>query len=309
MSDLLDYLDIISAKEAFKKGENVTQHLKNNASNEIADSDIIEIAYDLQAGLYINNVSKNPALFSPYYEEMADVISKHIADASTLLDVGTGEMTALTNILNNIEPSVLPSDIYAFDISWSRIAKGRGYLEQQRAFQSSLTSFVSDIKKIPLPSNSIDVIISCHALEPNGSQQLELMRELFRVAKSQMLLFEPCYEIADEQCKKRMREHGYIRDLPATISELGGTLVDRITINNVINPNNPTACFIVDLPHSESKVCNDGVHFTVPGTDLALEDNDGFLYSEDVGLSFPILKNIPILRDKFGIVSTAISDS
>ena len=66
-----------------------------------------------------------------------------------------------------------------------------------------LYPFVADIKSIPLASNSIDVITSCHALEPNGKSLNLLLKELFRVAKNKLILFEPSYELNSKEGKRR----------------------------------------------------------------------------------------------------------
>jgi hypothetical protein len=35
---------------------------------------------------------------------------------------------------------------------------------------------------------------------------------------------------------------------------------------------------------------------------------DNFYFSKEVGLSFPILRGIPIFREKYGIISTCLAD-
>ena len=90
----------------------------------------------------------------------------------------------------------------------------------------------ADIKSIPLKSNSIDVIISNHALEPNGKYLSDLIKELFRVVKKKLILFEPSYELNSLKGKKRMDKLGYIKNIKSTVKNLGGSLVEIIPIKN-----------------------------------------------------------------------------
>ena len=59
------YSQLKLAIEAYVKGENVTELLRNVTGSDYNDSEIIEIAYDLQAGTYIENIEKNKARAHP----------------------------------------------------------------------------------------------------------------------------------------------------------------------------------------------------------------------------------------------------
>ena len=50
---------ILKAKEAYSKGENITAVLKNYYNSEKNNDEIIEIAYDLQTGSYVDFYKKN----------------------------------------------------------------------------------------------------------------------------------------------------------------------------------------------------------------------------------------------------------
>ena len=45
----MKFIDVLEAKSIYKKGENVTQYLRTKFGSEDNTSQIIEIAYDLQA--------------------------------------------------------------------------------------------------------------------------------------------------------------------------------------------------------------------------------------------------------------------
>ena len=55
----MKYTDIVEAKKIYKKKQNVTEHLRKQYNVKNNSSEIIEIAYDLQAGSYIENTIKN----------------------------------------------------------------------------------------------------------------------------------------------------------------------------------------------------------------------------------------------------------
>lgn len=298
------FTGIMEAKAVFEEGENVAHFLREQYADTLQGSDIIEIAYDLQAGSYIQNALQNNNEASAYCKEMAALITSRSDSISNLLDIGTGELTTLCQLVDLLPKGFVRNKIYAFDISWSRLSKG---IEYARTYfpetASQIVPFVADLTKIPLPTSSMDIVISSHAVEPNRAQQDAVIAELLRVAKQRLFLFEPCYEINSLSGKQRMDFHDYIKDLPGSISAFGGSLSELIPMHHVVNPLNPTACFLVDV---EKNDFSETVDFTVPGTDSRLFLKDGFLHSEDAGICFPILSGLPILRVKCGILSTAM---
>ena len=305
MTNYLQYIDIKEAYKAYKRGENITLFLKERYSDSISSSDIIEIAYDLQAGTYIDYVLKNIDQAKSYWLEIADIITSNTSEFHSLLDVGAGELTTLCGLVDSLIKK--PKTVYAFDISWSRLAKGLDYVREHYPPQyKSLNAFSADISSIPLPTSSIDLVVSSHALEPNRTQQDALLAELLRVAKSRLMLFEPCYEINSKEGKMRMDLHGYIRNFDNSIQKAEASLVDRIAIQNVANPLNPTVCYIIDV---DKKNTSKTPRYTLPGTDYILREANGWLISNDAGLSFPILKGIPCLRGKNAVVSSALCNS
>ncbi|NIA70327.1 hypothetical protein HBA54_17095 [Pelagibius litoralis] len=99
----LTYFDMLSAKNIYKYGGNFTQFLRDSTPPETRPSDIIEVAYDLQAGTSIDAVKSNEEETSAYYRALASVLDQHIESPSTMLDIGAGEITTLTGVLNNLK--------------------------------------------------------------------------------------------------------------------------------------------------------------------------------------------------------------
>jgi SAM-dependent methyltransferase len=307
----LTHFDILAAKKGFAEGRNVTSLLREQMGSETNTSEIIETAYDLQAGTYIQHVEDNKLHATLYAREVAGILDAHLASAKSLLDVGTGEMTTLSLIIPHL--TAIPRRLLAFDISWSRIYKGLAYAERNIGGSfPRLTPFVADISRIPLPDKSVSVTTSNHALEPNGGRLAELLAELFRVTRETLLLFEPCYEKSSAEGMKRMDSLGYIKGLETAVGQLGGSVVATIPMRVVDNPLNPTFCFVVRPPATDGfsgpEESESPDMFSVPGTNHPLVKFDNFYVSKSTGLCFPILKTIPIFKSTAAILATALTD-
>ena len=301
----MDYKNLNIIKKMYSDGKNISEFLKKEMKTNDNTSEIIEIVYDLQAGSYINSLNENKKKHELYTDELAKLLDPHLLNHESLLDIGTGELTTLSLILNKIESKI--SQVFAFDISWSRVFTGKSFFEEKCINKNiSLTTFVADIKRIPLYSKSIDVVTSMHALEPNTNNLSILLKEIFRVARKKCVLFEPSYELNSKEGKHRMNQLGYIKDIEGTVKNLGGKLIDVKLIENPLRSSNPTANYIIEPPKLTNIKDNRDLQFTVPGTDFILKNEKNFFISEDTGLLFPILKDIPILKSEHGIFGTAL---
>ena len=218
-----------------------------------------------------------------------------------ILSTGSGELTTLTLMLNNLD--VRLSDVLALDISWSRLSRGIKFYNENSISKSPLQAFVADIKE-SLHEKCVDVVTSSHALEPNGQHLEVLLSELFRVTKKKLVLFEPSYELNSEEGKTRMDQLGYIKNIEGAVTKLGGRVIDVIPINCMENPLNPTVCYVIE-PSNRHKNSIEKVKFCVPGTSYKLEIEEQFMVSRDTGLVFPILENIAVLKAAAAILATA----
>jgi len=100
-----------------------------------------------------------------------------------------------------------------------------------------------------------------------------------------------------------------IKNIEGIVKDLGGVLHTVSLIENLWNPLNPTACYIIEPPQTEASASvdqNRSAEFTAPGTDFLLQKLDGFWASKEAGLAFPVLKDIPILRTGNGILATSL---
>lgn len=297
-------IDVIEAKKVYLNGDNVTNFLRSRLNSDFNTPEIIEIAYDLQAGTYINHVNTNRHAAEKYASEISSILIEHLHVGDSLLDVGTGEMTTISLVLNELDVDL--GAVLAFDISWSRLSHGQQFYRENSNSNYEIIPFVADIGEIPLHSKSVDVVTSSHALEPNGSNLEILLKELFRVTKKKLVLFEPSYELNSQEGQERMTRLGYIKNIERSVNKLGGKLVDFIPLKHIANPLNPTACYVIQPPSVEIKHRN-GPTFTVPGTDFGLKREGYFLFSNDTGLVFPILEDIAVLKASSAILATSKS--
>lgn len=307
-----NYFDIRRAREAHVSGKNITASLREQKGVPSNSPEILEIAYDLQAGSYIDYVRKNSEKSGAYCSQLANILGHYLSRSSSLLDVGTGELTTISQVVTRLPQ--MPEKVFAFDISWSRIYKGVQHAQQLIGQEfMRFYPFVAEIGEIPLPDKSVSITTSNHALEPNGGRLTELLAELFRVTSETVILFEPCYEINSAEGKERMDALGYIKNIDGAVENLGGRVLKKIKIDNPINPLNPTVAFVIqpkspNSSNSSSSFASKNNAFSVPGTSMPLESIEGFLFSNDVGLSYPILKGIPVLRSNLAILSTSLTE-
>jgi SAM-dependent methyltransferase len=301
--------DVLAARRAYREGRNVTETLRQQRGLAQNTAEIIETAYDLQAGTYMEAVAAAPEAANAYAAEVAALLDPHLPEGAALLDVGTGELTTLSLLSRHLAHRA--GALLAFDISWSRLAKGRSFAQREMREPERLHCFCADMAEIPLADKSVDVTTSSHALEPNGGRLPQLLRELFRVTSGTLVLFEPCYEINSDEGRARMDRLGYIRDVEGAVRALGGTVRDRIALRHVANPLNPTACFVITPPPggAPSQRVDAAPSYSVPGTSHSLQRVQEGYFSAETGLFFPVLDGIPVLKMNSAVLASALLET
>lgn len=272
-----------------------------------SEAEIIEIAYDLQAGSYVEIADANSEWLNNFSVEASNILNHHLTNIQTFLDAGCGELTTTTNILNSLNN--FPKTVFAFDLSLSRLLHGRRYWEQHSLEAGTLSLFSGEFQSIPLPSNCIEATTTIHSLEPNKANLRRCLKELFRVTSKRLFLFEPCYEKATKKAQQRMETHGYIKNLELETKSLGGKILEIREIQNPSNKLNPTYCFVVEPSHQTNETNVTQPFFSLPGTDYNLTSDNDFLLSNDAGIIFPKLMGIPMLRPKNGIIANTLCNS
>lgn len=292
---------IMGMRAAYARGDNAMAWARANST--LADNTLVStlVAYDLQAGTYVEGAREDPYYINRWCTQLADLLQPYVESGDHILEVGVGEATTLTGVMKAIRCT----DISAFglDVSWSRIKVAREWAEEN-SVNSNL--FVGDIFHIPLADNSIDVVYTSHSLEPNGGREAAAIAELLRVARKAVVLVEPLYELAPENAQKRMREHGYVRALKATAEALGGTVVEHMLLDVCSNPLNPSGVVIMvksGIPSRRESVIEGG-GWQCPLTGVPLIDQGDCFYAEQVGIAYPVLRGVPLLRPEHAIVAS-----
>jgi hypothetical protein len=215
-------------------------------------------------------------------------------------------MTTLAGVANGTCDAVRA--LYAMDISWSRIRRGRDFLAaaMRPEIAAKLHDFVADLFHLPLRDKSIDVVFTSHALEPNGGRERQALGELFRVARKRVVLFEPSYENNSSAGRARMESLGYVRGLPERISELGARLEAVSAVAPVANPLNPTYAYVITPPASAAATASDR-EWACPATGLPMVRTADCFWSEGSRLAYPIIAGIPVLRPESAVLATALA--
>ena len=237
-------LSIDELRKAYARQENIANLLSKQGG--LDREEVIEIAYDIQSGSYTNAALSSPERLQRHSEEIYELCSRYITDHESILDCGAGELTTLSSLSHHLPAHIRLS---ACDISLSRLRLGRRFAERfmREDMANNLNLFVADMGRMPLADNSVDVVFTSHALEPNHGREANLLCELLRIARRHLILFEPSWENATEAMKSRMEEHGYVRELPRYIKEAGGRLISVEPLPHPTNPMNPTYCYIVGV--------------------------------------------------------------
>lgn len=300
----MKYCDLRPAIEAYKKGENVMATLRELLGAAGNIDTIVEVAYDLQAGSYTEYVESNPDYWNSYSDELAAVLKDYVGPGISTLDVGTGEMTTLAGVAKRAFTGA--GDMYACDISFSRIKAGRAFVSKVMAPEQAarLHPFVGNLFSLPFLDNSIDVIWTSHALEPNGGKELEALSELFRIAARHVVLFEPSYEKNSDEGRARMDRLGYIRDLPGAIAKAGGELLDVVPMKVVSNPLNPTHAFICKAPQRDA--AKPASPWACPDTRMPMQARGDCFFSPASRLAYPIIAGIPVLRAEQAVLASSL---
>ncbi len=301
---MMDNLKILHrVKEIYENNENIIEYLKDIEGRKENTIEDILISYDFQAGSYIKGYEKNLEKKEEYCDELASILN-HLGPINSILEAGIGEGTTLGPVLNKL--SIVPETIVGFDLSWSRIKYAKEFLDKYGYYDVLLTT--GDLLAIPANSNSIDVVYTSHAVEPNGGKEREILQELYRVAKRYIVLFEPAYELASDEARQRMEKHGYVTGLYETALELGYSVIKYKLLNSTINPLNPTGVMVIEKS-PRMDVSPKGSVLCCPITKSSLIEDENALYTLKGLLIYPIIKEIPCLLPSNAIIATKFLES
>lgn len=284
-------------RELYRQGHNITALLRRQHGVEANTPGIIEMAYDLQAGSYIAALD-NPAaaeLKARHTAEIAQLMFR-LGEPTSILEAGVGEATTLAGVVHHLARGTAA---LGFDLSWSRVATARRWLDEQALGQ--VTLFTATLAEIPLGDNSVDIVYTSHSIEPNGGAEEPILRELHRVAARYLVLLEPDYDLASDEGRRRMEAHGYCRHLAALARSLGWQVVEHTPWPHVANPLNPTALTVI---RKGEVAPADAPRLVCPRFKTPIEPRGGMLFSPEALVVYPIVGGIPCLRVENGVVAS-----
>ncbi|PIR58649.1 MAG: hypothetical protein COU69_04430 [Candidatus Pacebacteria bacterium CG10_big_fil_rev_8_21_14_0_10_56_10] len=284
-------------KKVYERGENIIQHLKQNKGNHNT-LEMITISYDLQSGTYIREVKKNPRFNREYTAAIARVIDELGVKYDLLLEAGVGEATTLANVVLKLRDK--PKKVFGFDLSWSRTRYAIEYLTSKHINNSFL--FTGNLFNIPLADDSIDIVYTSHTIEPNSGREKEALRELMRVTKKYLVLLEPAHEFANEEARKRMESHGYIKNLYGSAVDLGMDVIEHRLFDHSNNHLNPTGLIVIKKDLKTHRTVRNPLVCPVTRTPLRLIK--GSYFSSDSLLAYPVIKGVPCLLDENAVIAT-----
>lgn len=296
---------IFGMRKAYKNGKNAMAFSRSYMSDysEGKNKTIATlVAYDLQSGSYVDGVRKNLEYNGNWCRQVANLIEPVLPINGTILEVGVGEVTTLAGVLDELGGKV--GKALGFDISWSRIKVGKDWLTERG---QTAELFVGDLTHIPMADNSVDVVYSSHSLEPNGGNERSIISECLRVARSHVILVEPIYELATPTAQDRMRQHGYVQGLNKAATELDAKVLRFELLPVCSNSLNPSGVVVLQkqirldhgLPTNECFQC--------PITRTPLVDLGDAYFAPEVGLAYPLLRDIPLLRPEHAVVASLLS--
>ena len=274
----------ISLKQSYDQGINLTELILSWGMS--IDLEVISIIYDFQSGTYTKNSNENPRQIDAITSEIVETLCRYLNKEMSLLDCGTGEATTIIPILKKLGMR----SGYAIDTSISRLLWAQ---RNAAAARVDLKLAVSDLGKLPLLDNTVDAVVTVHALEPNHGRESDLIKELGRVARRFMFLIEPDFESSSTAQKERMTKLGYIREIDAAIKKNNFKILDKIPMTNNSNEVNVASITVVDT--GKAKLEKSNLTWVGPIYKEGLTPNMNGL-SSTFGLWYPIVNGIPLLR-------------
>lgn len=156
---------------------------------------------------------------------------------------------------------------------------------------------------IAVKDSAVDIVFTVHAAEPNGGKEKQILEELYRITGKYLVMFEPIYEFANNDAKKRMEHHGYITGLYNNAIELGYTVKKYELLKNLLDNMNPTGVLVIEKEESRVKSKEENI-FCDPilKKDIRIGRNE--YYCEDTMLVYPVILGIPCLLLENAVVAT-----
>ncbi len=294
-------------RDCYARGGNAMAYARAHFASDALDAGnsiaATLVAYDLQAGAYTAAARSRPDERARWCGQVADTVRPWLPPRAVVLEVGCGEATTLAGMLHALGDAV--ERAAGFDLSWSRVDEGRRWLREQG---TSAELFVGDLFGMPLADDSVDVVFSSHSLEPNGGREKAAILECLRVAREAVVLIEPRHDLAGAEARARMEQHGYVRDLRDAAVAVGAEVLDDRLLDFSLNPLNPSGVLVLRKQRAPllEAVRASQLRWRCPLTGAPMESAGDVFYAPEVGIAYPVMGGIPLLRPEHAVVASGI---
>lgn len=295
-------------KNNFKVLENLKKIKKNyflflkkntNFSNNI----INQISYGFQAGTYVdfyNYQKKKKEYPDYYYDHIYSKIQKYIKSNYSILEPGVGEGTFIYELITRNNKYFKNINYFACDYSFSRLLVCKNFLSKKKV---NTNLFLSEMSKIGISEESLDIIITHHALEPNRGMEKVIIEEFLNISNKYVILFEPIYELNPKKNQVRMDKYKYVKNLYNICKKLDCDILEYGLLDVSLTPKNLTGIIVLKKKKSLKKK---SIKFKCLLTNNFLTKKKDFYYNNKTGIIYPIIKKIPILVDDKAIIAPKI---
>ena len=221
------------------------------------------------------------------------VINKEFKNVKSILDFGCGELTTSSYIFKYLKHKI--KNYFANDISFNRLLIGSIELKKKLSKNNfeKFKIFCNSDYHLPFKNNSIDLIITIHALEPNNRKKLKIIDELLRVSRQGIVMMEPHYEIADVIQKNRMKKFGYIRGIEKILKQ---KKINFKILKKKFHLNNQNKSSIFILKKKVKRNFNQN-NYVEPLFKTKLTKYKNILHSDKTCRVFPTISNITLFNE------------
>ncbi len=311
-SSVEKYVGVIMDKKArikeinslLDKGENIISYLTDE-HNKLTTVEDEMISYDLRAGEDLARYYEDSSLSDKIIDKICHYIRELCCITGKIVECGAGEGINLVGVIN--KGNFKFSWARGLDISWSRTAYARKFSKNKDTHGIDLDFIVGDFFHLPFKDDSIDILYTMQGIYGMGGYEEELLKELYRVTKGYLILIEPCYELACQQARARMKRLGYVKGLCEKARFLGYEIVKYELFGVDSNPLNPAAALIIKKNVISEK--NDsGNALCCPYTHCSMEIVGDAYYCEESKLSYPIINGVACLTRENAVVTSKVHE-
>lgn len=298
-------------KDMYNKNINIMEFFRENSDNgDVNSINAILTSYDLQSGSYtrnyeINKITDNFHIngkkVSTNAQEIKDKLGEYLAslineyDYKSILEAGVGEATSMVSVVKKLENQ--DAKLFGFDISASRIKYAKLFAEKH--YNKQIRLFVANLLNTPFKDNEFDIVYTVHAIEPNTNNCEQIVRELYRITNKYLILYEPSYELGNEETKANIEKHKYIKNLKSIVENLNYKII-KYELAPIGTYSNQPAIMIIEK--ARDGACNNDINFACPICKSKLDKVEDGHYCNNCYRLFPRIKDIDLLREENSVI-------